>query len=399
MEYRVEPLDLMQHINTKYREPFIREVICLDQDINIDSLKSAVRQLTEEFPLLKCRYDKDRNVYVDNASIQKMDSFVVSASESDYESLLFESLDDAFFKVSVIENSTLIIVISHMIADGSGFKKILYRLASAYSNKADDILDSAMNRDFTSVSKMVPNAGKATMKMLLSMIGKYKNPFLLKNTGEDAVCVIKNIDSKTMRLARAKTKTLGVTLNDLFMASYAAALGRVLGLKKISLPCTVDLRKYNPSEAGVGNFTGCYNINIKVNRDSFLETLSNVAHNTQGQKNTYNDIAGPMLLVDKYNSSTLDKFMKTYGGMSTSNAIEYTNLGIIDKERLTFAEARPISVVGFSGLNKTPYFQLAVSSFDGETTLSSMTVCNKEEKALIEEVLDAVCSEITAFVK
>lgn len=396
MEYRVEPLDLMQHINTKYREPFIREVINLDRDINIGLLRDAVRQLAGAFPLLNCRYDEGKNIYVGDG-LEDTDRLVEPAAREDYDSLLLESPQDAFFKVSVIDNRTLIVVVSHMITDGSGFKKLLYALAAAYSKCETDGIATVMNRDFGILSKAVPNKRKATMRMLFSMMGKYKNPFLLKGGEGEATCVLRTIDRDTMRNAHAKAKSAGAILNDLFMAAYATAVCKRLGTRKISIPCTVDLRKYNPDEAGISNLTGSYNVNVKVRPDDFSETLACVARNTKAQKRTFNDIAGPMLLVDKYNGSPLEKFLRTYGGMNTSNAVEYTNLGVVDKNLLAFGDARPESVIGFSCLNKAPYFQLAVSSFDGETTLSALTVCNAEDKALIEDVLDSVCTEISGW--
>lgn len=53
----------------------------------------------------------------------------------------------------------------------------------------------------------------------------------------------------------------------------------------------------------------------------------------QKQKRTKNDIAGPLLLVSKYEKSSLEQFLNLYGGMETSASADYTNLGILDDKK------------------------------------------------------------------
>lgn len=105
-------------------------------------------------------------------------------------------------------------------------------------------------------------------------------------------------------------------MNDVFLAAYARALSRRYGLSKVNIPCTVDLRKYAAEKPGIANLTGTYNLNVKIkDGETFSETLVSVSANMKKQKNTKNDIAGPRLLVSKYEKSTLEKFLKMYGSM------------------------------------------------------------------------------------
>lgn len=112
----------------------------------------------------------------------------------------------------------------------------------------------------------------------------------------------------------------------------------------------------------------------------FGDTLADASVVIQKQKKTKNDIAGPMLLVLKYEKSTLKEFLKLYGGMETSASSDYTNLGVLDNKKLVFDGANVKYAVGYSGLNKAPCFQIAVSSFKGETTISTLVKCGKEKK-------------------
>lgn len=65
-QYNVQPLDLMQFINTKYHDPFIHELLEFEGELDTEKLTKAVDRLVEAFPLLKCRYDKTSNKFVEN---------------------------------------------------------------------------------------------------------------------------------------------------------------------------------------------------------------------------------------------------------------------------------------------------------------------------------------------
>ena len=64
--YKVQPLDLMQDINTPYHEPFIHELIEFEDSLCPARLREAVDKLIAVFPLLKCRYDRASNTFVEN---------------------------------------------------------------------------------------------------------------------------------------------------------------------------------------------------------------------------------------------------------------------------------------------------------------------------------------------
>ena len=129
----------------------------------------------------------------------------------------------------------------------------------------------------------------------------------------------------------------------------------------------------------------------------FSETLTDVSAAMQKQKKTKNDIAVPMLLVSKYEKSTLEQFLKLYSGMETSASADYTNLGILDDKKLVFNGATVKNAIGYSGLNKAPSFQIAVSSFNGETTVTSLVRCSKTEKKKTDLILDTIAKEIESF--
>ena len=219
-----------------------------------------------------------------------------------------------------------------------------------------------------------------------------------KTDHENSYVIERTLRQEVMSKVRNSAKQQGATLNDVFLTAYARALGKLYGLKKINIPCSVDLRKYAKAGTGIANLTGTYNLNIKMKDGAaFGETLADASAVMQKQKKTKNDLAGPMLLVSKYEKSTLEQFLKLYGGMETSASANYTNLGVLDDKKLVFDGTTVKNAVGYSGLNKAPSFQIAVSSFRGETTISSLVRCGKEEKEKADLILDTVVREIESF--
>lgn len=398
-EYKVQPLDLMQYINTKYHEPFIHELVELDGNLDLKKFKSALEKLSEVFPLMKCRYDREKNIFSEIEGFTVENILKTYSTHADRQTLLTESLDEDKKLIQfTLSESFLIVTVSHMICDGSGFKNLIYQLCDFYNGKYGGDFSRLMNRELSYITERLTATSRITMKMLLSMFGSYKNTNIYEKADKESVRLSeRRIPEETMTVVHKAAKEQGATLNDVFLTAYVRAISRLYNRKKINIPCTVDLRKYAKECTGIANLTGTYALNVKINLNkSFSETLIGVSKKMRKQKQTKNDIAGPMLLVSKYEKSTLEKFLKMYGGMNTSPFTDYTNLGVLDENRLVFNGVRVRNAVGYGGLNNAPYFSVAISSFKGESTISSMFQCGEGEKVKVERLLDAFVEEIAA---
>ena len=395
--YKAQPLDLMQYINTKYHEPFIHEKIVFKNSIDINHLKDAIDKLIDVFPILKCTYHFEDNTFLEN-EISADDLVVISKGRDDDIILLTESLDlkKQFIKFTICDK-TLYITISHLVTDGSGFKTLLYALCDIYNGKEENY-DFLMKRDIALLFKDVKKP--SMIKMLASVLKSYKNrPVYEKKDIESLYIVERILDAKVMKEVHRLAKENKATLNDVFMTAYAIAIKRLCKEDKINIPCNVDLRKYTRELMGSANLTGTLNLNIKIKKDmDFMSCLKETSRLMNKQKKSLNDIAGPMLLVKKYKKTSLEKFLKTYGSLNTSPFVDYTNLGIIDEKRLHFNDLEIINAISYSSVQKAPYFQIAISSFKGATTFSSIFLCGKEEKKKIDLLLDCVVEEIIQFI-
>ncbi len=397
-EYKAQPLDLMQYINTKYHEPFIHEKIEFPRTLSAARLTEAIDKLISVFPIIKCAYRFEDNTFYEKDISGKSLLFV--AKPEDKEELLTESLDTngQLIKFTLCGNA-LYITASHLLTDGSGFKQLIYTLCALYNGESAENHNFLMNRDFSDIFE---NTQKPSMlKMLASVLKKYKNKLIYEKTESERLYIIeRELDKDIMERTHKKAKAQGATLNDVFMAAFALAISNLYGRKKVNIPCNVDLRKYADKKTGVGNLTGTLDLNLKIKKGmSFAECLKETSRLMNEQKKSGNDIAGPMLLVEKYKKSTLEKFLKTYGGLNTSPFVDYTNLGKLDETRLNFDGAEVVNAVGYSGVQKAPYFQIAISSFKGVTTISSIVFCGENECKKVSALMDAVQSEIENFGK
>lgn len=366
-----------------------------------ERLGKAIEKLAEVFPLLKCRYDGVNHVFTENEDFSA-ESLLQTDDAADRQALLTESPDAGKRLIRfTLSGNALVITVSHLICDGSGFKTLVYLLCDFYNGKNGGNFSYLMNRSFSCLTENLTKTSGMTAKMLFSMIGSYKNQKIYEKTERESVCFSeRKISAVTMAVVRTAAKAQGATLNDVFLTAYARAIGQLYGRRKINIPCTVDLRKYAGGTAGIANLTGTYTLNVKINPNkNFSESLSAVSEKMRRQKQTMNDIAGPMLLVSRYEKSSLETFLKTYGGMKTSPFTDYTNLGALDEKRLTFDGLTVKNAVGYACLNKAPYFSVAISSFKGETTLSSLFLCGESERKKSERLLDAFAEEIKKSVK
>jgi len=67
-----------------------------------------------------------------------------------------------------------------------------------------------------------------------------------------------------------------------------------------------------------------------------------------------------------------------------------TNVGILDSDRISFGDLRPRDVFMCGSIKHKPHFQLAMSSYDGELTLSSNLYGNASDRERVMSFLDEV---------
>lgn len=180
-EYKVQPLDLMQYINTKYHEPFIHELIEYESKLDVIKLANAIDNPINVFPILKCRYDSASNKFIENKIAGK--GLLIIDDNADRETLLTQSLDmgEKLIQFTVSKN-LLVITVSHLVCDGVGFKNLIYLFCGFYNGKDGGDYTYLMNREFSQVTQELKKTSGMTLKMLMNMLGGYKNKQVYEKT-------------------------------------------------------------------------------------------------------------------------------------------------------------------------------------------------------------------------
>ena len=93
------------------------------------------------------------------------------------------------------------------------------------------------------------------------------------------------------------------------------------------------------------------------------------------------------LLPDRLTEAILRKGYKL-------KPVSFTNLGVIDHERLCFEDSTVETCYMTGTYRKAPDFQLTVSSFRGACTLNTTMLGDENDEALGKSILDGVKDEL-----
>lgn len=84
---------------------------------------------------------------------------------------------------------------------------------------------------------------------------------------------------------------------------------------------------------------------------------------------------------------------------SFSNApIAFTNIGILDKSRFTFGKTEITEAYMTGSIKYVPYFQLAVSTYDDQATLSINLYGTQSDQHKVSLFLDGMVHELQSVV-
>ena len=368
--------------------------------LDINHLKQSVSLSSEIVPEILCAYDFKKNCFVDLG--YTADNVVRYATE-DMASILRQDLDNhPQFQIFIIsqENHELVIaVMSHILADGEGFLQYLYLLAALYNGKRLD-KNVQNHRDISPLLKdihvLAPTEQAKRHKHLPI------SPLRPAETSNQFLCLTSQISSRDMELIHQKAKESGTTMNDVFMTAYARVIAQLQNINTVILPCPADLRRFYPQldALTIANMTGIYRmITIEVPPGcSFNRTLQQVHIEMTLQKSRYHCFVGIKALnriFHKVPHNLLRQAIKTTYRLVP---ISYTNLGIINHEKLCFKGCVVQNCFITGTYRLSPDFQLTISTFKNVCTLNCTLIGGKNDEENGQYILDQVKSEILDWI-
>jgi len=413
---KAQPFDCMQYFYGAAQEPLIRCLIRFSGHLNENALKHAVDLSIGALPLIACCFDEKVHcwrkhgftadnvvhpVEVQNEDGAAVKKFFLSSIDRTCEPQL------KIFLAREEKLDTLCVIINHMVSDGGGLKEYLYLLADLYSKCEKDAGYHVKPQSFgkRNLNQLLRNLSfKQKLGILFSKAPSHKpDPAMIlpiKGDQSSPILVIRRIEKERFAQIRSFAKSSHASVNDMLLAAYIRTLHRVTGCTDLTVPCPVDLRRYKKvgQMCGICNLTANYSCHVDMTCDEpFGETLKKISAQMQAQKESDACLKGPMLYHMMFHILPFGTVRKLFYKISPVPVTSYTNLGIIDDEKLRFSSLTVENAFISTAVKHVPYFQLSVSTYGGCCTLTSSLYATEEDRKNVEDFLSQVENELNSL--
>ena len=412
LRFPVEAWDVLQSLfkEQKINDHVLHFTASFTGKLDLGFLQNSVSLTAEAFPLIRCRFSHTgRRPYWEEMrySADEMISFVeADDAAKNIDKFLGTELDETvgpqvrFGLFREGEKDTLVVLMNHMLCDAAGFKDYLYLLCSIYTdleNNAKVHLPALGSRRVGQLFRAFSIRDR--IKILLSkndmsthdsakfdLEGDLSNPFIERR--------IIPYEEFTGLIFYAKSRH--ATINDLMLTAFIRTLSRLFS-RPVAVPSTIDLRKYLPQHKSEGICNLITNLTCDIGVElgtSFEDTLNKVKQVMDREKASASCLKSLMLLEKAFDILPYSK-AKSILDKSFSNApIAFTNIGILDKNRLSFGTAVVSDAYMTGSIKYSPYFQMAISTYDNQASLSVNLYGTASDRKKISDFLDDVILEL-----
>lgn len=416
VKYKAATWDIMQHIFRKFNDHQLHCVIHFDTHMDESCLRKAVDMSTDAFPILRSKFVEKsyfkfpywEDCYFTSENIVKM--IKTENIEKTIEKLIVAKTRENFgpqIMINIIRSSksdSLCIIMNHMVSDGVGFKEYLYMLSLIYShlkNNADYVLDIKMgSRSTSQIFKKINILDKIKILLTSTKLSKYDSGviFPLEGDKRNPFILIRKIPREKVLLIKNCAKTNKATINDALLSAYIRALYKVLKINHLALPCPVNLRRYLPDgkSEGICNLTSNMVCEIEYEiGETYEETLLKVKKSMDSEKDNFSCLKGPLIIEMIFGVLPYKTAKQAIIKIFNNPTIAMTNIGIIDKKKLVFDGLNIKDTFICGSIKYKPYFQIAITTFDDEITLSINFCGTESDKTKIIEFLSIFENELT----
>lgn len=378
-------LDLIQTAHMESHIPLVYCYMVLDAAINVNRLKRAISRTTEIVPQILCGYNETKNAWI--PAKYDCNSIVKIISEKNcYEDLIWDLHRGPQLKINIYHQSagdSLQIAMSHILTDGVGFKQYLALLCIFYNELDSQAVGQVNSR---SVMPLLFHTAIRRLPHISKHVDKGNIPAILPvEQSQTLLHSLKvTLSEEQLKLVQRKAKNLHVTLNDVFMASYAYALKSFTTQEEIILPCPVDLRKFGGQNGRmtVANMIGKYLCRISLAKDNELKEIILAVHQEMERQKSHYDCFHLILFLQLLHAILPANLLRHITkALYSVEPISYTNMGTID-EKLLFQGTTIKECYLCGTYRKAPSFQVSISTYNNVCTLA-VNMCGTEKQKII----------------
>lgn len=411
--YPAEAWDILQHLfyEKSINDHTLHFVAECSGTLDIDRLKRAVARMIEAFPLIRCNYREENGApYWEDNAFTADDMIRLIESEEKEEGIrrfLCERIESGTgpqLKIGIMRNGKtdiLCVTMNHMLCDGGGFKEFLYLLCWIYAHLDDKAMElpvqpmknrqlSQLLKPFSFGEKLKIFSSKNDMTThdtaKYTFEGDLKNPFI----------ETRMIPREDFRALKSYAKAHGATVNDIIMTAMIRVLHDIFG-HVIAVPCAMDLRKFLPKRKSGGICNLVTNLKCDIGQElgaSFAATLEKVKPAMAKQKADTSCLKSISLLEKALHTLPYRTARKLIDKNFTNPPVAFTNIGILDKNKLIFGDIRLTHAYMTGSIKYNPYFQLAVTTFDDEMVLSVNLYGTESDRNQISLFLNKMNDEL-----
>ena len=422
--------DCIEVFGKQYNNYLMYCKIELQSHIEEETFESAINRSLEVFPILKSSYVTGayRSYWLeDNGSKSRIKLELVEHENDDRDITGFQDDRDitGFLRDEIREtsgpqlkfkiirtrvNDTIMISMNHMICDASDFKRYLYILSSIYTELLKDksyvpefILDGSRSgvrvyRKFLAGLKSREDRLRALFR--LQNHRSYPLSMSLKENGSlYPFIAARSIDRERFQSLKQYCEVNKVTINDIFLAAFIRTVQQYIPISEsgIDIPCMVDLRRFLKEDKfdALKNLTSTLIVNIgKDVGNSRDETVKKVHQRVAELIDDFPALDGYLYLILLFKLLPISVIKTFIDRHFKSFPIAFSNLGIIDQEKLRFGDLVVEDCMMTGSIKQKPYFWLALSSYNKKVTLTINLNGNMEDQQFAEKFLEHLEKEL-----
>ncbi len=412
--------DRMEYLSDSYNNYHMYCIIELENNIDESLLKKAIEESFSVFPILKSRFEegawKPRWIEEEQRKASFLSTVVSENVGLEKQKFYEDEIDEAKtcqVNAKIIrtkKKDTLCFAMNHMVCDAAGFKEYLYVLSDIYMKLERDkeytpdyILDgnrSAVGFYFDFIKRQTSFKKKMEVLFKAQSHNKYKSEIPLTvggNTKPDIVT--RSIDAERFSRVKEYGKQRGATINDIFLTAFYLTVAEYVKEKneEIKIPCMVDLRRFeakNETDA-LYNLTSTLVVGIDGQEtDDFDDTLFKISAKVKDLISDFKALNGYLYMIGMFESMPSAATHALIKKLFSNFPIAYSNLGIIDDEKLSFGSVDVSDCFMTGSIKKKPYFWMAFSTFKKKVTLSINLDGNKGDFEIIDNFLEDMVQKL-----
>lgn len=397
-----EALDWLQGIYIEPYMPIVYAFITFQTTIDSGRLKQAVSRTAVLVPQILSGYDDRNNRWLPAG--HDSDSLVqwLPVGEEGSSRMVWNLRAGPQLKVIVSprqEGGRLSIGMSHILADGAGLLQYLALLCNCYNHPEQEVQPQLNERSICSLvcRHVLRNSGRITRRPP-KQDGK---PWLPPAAGSPSLHSLKvALSAPQLTAVRKTAKTMGVTLNDFFMAAYVHALKHKLTRSELVIPCPANLRRFDRArlhpKLTIANMTGKYLCRVPFEQGQTMADTAMLIHTLMDQlKADSACFAGIPLLQALYALLPKRLVRRIIQRLYSIEATSYSNIGEVDEQAICFQGTTITECYLGGAYRPAPSFQVTISIFKNICILSANMLGADNQKEAGLQVLERMKSALT----